>query len=295
LSVFVCCFGCEHRDYVAECPEGWQKIGSRCNAPLSYRGPCSATQDVTDDSEAAKRQLEAACFVQWPCRNACLPDYSSTCPLNWIDMGNGVCDAPAAYSNHCPKRVRMTDEIFKRSFANECAVHWPCRKSCEEDFGQPCPEDWVLSDGICEVGNRPYNGPCAPFANLNNLTIQDKMQYGALCQLQFPCQPKVLANSIADCVPSAAPCPEGWIRKGSRLGVCHGAQYKGPCRPVVTIADIAKVGKIKFMEMCGVTWECMQSENDAIDSSAIPGQTMHAGPVDIDGRIIGMLSGASMR
>merc|ERR1712139_365657 len=103
---------------------GWVSAGTgKCQAPLSYGGPCAAKAAMEDFSETAKQQFEAKCEVEWPCAEECVPDYSAACPVGWIDMGGGVCDAPLTYSHHCLKRVRMSSEDFKRNFGGMfCAL-----------------------------------------------------------------------------------------------------------------------------------------------------------------------------
>lgn len=281
--VAVSSLGCERRNYAGMCPEGWLAAGV-CQAPLSYAGPCPGTASLGDFSEGMKRQFEQNCRVQWPCEAACVSDYSLPCPQGWVDMGNGVCDAPALYDNHCLKHVRMHSEEFKRSFAAECGVHWPCLNSCSQDFGQPCPEGWGAFEGVCEAP-ATYVGPCAPFANLQDLTIQDKAQYAALCQTNFPCRTQ--SQGMPDCEPTDDPCPKGWEQKGSSVGVCVGAQYKGPCRPQIDVAAIGLIGKHKFMESCGLQWDCKANLAATVDSAA-PGPMMisRSGPVDFDGFVV---------
>lgn len=282
----VCCLGCERRDYTGDCPDGWAAVGSQCQAPLSYGGPCLASNELRDYNDIMKQQFEEKCIVQWPCVDSCVPDYSKTCPLKWVDMGSGVCEAPSTYSRQCLKRVRMLNAIFKRSFATECAVNWPCQKLCEEDFGQPCPKDWAKFEGTCEANPSSYVGPCAPFANLEGLSLQDKVQYAALCEVEFPCQVNVPAAPGAECEPTDAPCPQGWLRKGTKNGVCHGVHYRGPCRPVILISELVMIGNAKFMEMCGVDWECKDNSMAAAAPTAETSEVVHSGPVDVDGRII---------
>ena len=79
--VAVFSLGCERRNYVGMCPEGWVAAGV-CLAPLSYggrfsfyfllscnllvmiAGPCAGTASLGDFSEGMKRQFEENCRVQ---------------------------------------------------------------------------------------------------------------------------------------------------------------------------------------------------------------------------------------
>lgn len=276
--------GCEHRDYAAKCPEGWTVASGLCQAPLSYRGPCAAVESIKDDTISMKQQFAVKCAVAWPCLQSCVPDYSVTCPENWLDMGGGVCEAPPTYDYHCLKRARMVNNKFKRDFAAECSVRWPCQPACPQDFGRACPNHWDTFGGMCEAP-RSYVGPCAPFANLQGLANQDKSQYGALCQVSFPCQSPSLIGQ--ECEVDVGTCPKGWERKGSSIGICHGVHYKGPCRPVISEDVLASIGKLKYQEMCGVEFhDCKTGVLPSATSAVETHQLMHSGPVDSDGIII---------
>lgn len=276
--------GCDHRDYSAKCPEGWTSALEQCQAPLSYRGPCAAVASIENYSVVMKQQFAAKCVVDWPCLESCMPDYSVTCPQTWMDMGNGICEAPPTYDHHCLKRARMVNEQFKRGFAAECAVRWPCQPACQQDFGRPCPEGWGVFEGMCEAP-RSYVGPCAPFANLHGLANQDKAQYAALCQVSFPCQSP---SSIGlECEHDAATCPKGWEHKGSSIGICHGVHYQGPCRPMITEEALAAIGKLKYQEMCGVEFgKCTANALPSKTPALQAGQVIHSGPVDSGGGVI---------
>lgn len=164
-----------------------------------------------------------------------------------------------------------------------CVLAMP-RECGKQDFEQQCPKFWGSFEGVCEAPvDRSYVGPCAPFANLQGLTAQDKAQYAALCQVQFPCQSD--SATVQECVPNEAPCPKGWLHKGSSVGVCHGEQYEGPCRPVITEQRLAFIGKATYMEMCGVQWDCDLGATGS--TLAAPTGRIHSGPVAADGRIIG--------
>lgn len=277
-------WGCS-RDYTSKCPVGWTVAAKQCQAPLSYRGPCATIANIEDGSDAMKQQFETKCSVTWPCVDMCPPDYGASCPQNWLDVGSGVCDAPLGDDHHCLKRTRMFNEEFKHGFATACSVHWPCKLNCQQDFRRACPADWSAFEGFCEAPDA-YVGPCAPFANLNGLTEQDKTQYAALCQVAFPCQSQ--ASAGLECAPTESPCPKGWDHKGSSVGVCHSMHYQGPCRPLITVEALTSIGKFEYMEMCGVEFGDCNLKILPSSPTIAPegGQVMRSGPVDFDGKII---------
>jgi len=288
--VFSFAAACERRNYEDNCPSGWMDLGNNaCRAPLSYTGLCGTLMTIGDAvrDEGWKQGIERKCGVTWPCEDACEPDYSAPCPLNWLDMGNSICEAPLEYDQNCLKRVRMADERFKRDFAIECGLRWPCLRECAQDFGQPCPKDWYeVEDGVCEAARGSYDGACLSFANLLGFANQEKAHYAALCNVEFPC---VSASANAECEPTDAPCPKGWGHKGSvNGGVCYSVEYEGPCRPIVFTESLAAIGKLKFMEECNVVWECKSKEPESgYLQDRIASSFLHSGPVNNGGYVVG--------
>lgn len=276
---------CAHRSFHEFCPEGWVELAEtqECMAPISYTGPCDTVVNLKDFDEGKKREFAAKCKVNWACADTCARDYE-VCPVGWVDMGKGVCDAPLMYSGSCLKHVRMTDDAYKRDFAIRCGISFPCKPSClQQDFRQPCPKDWNLMNGICEAAS-PYSGPCVPFANLTDFTVQEKQIYASLCRVDFPCEIRI-ANAN-ECEPVDAPCPTGWEHIGSTVGVCHNSKYDGPCRPIIQTSELMKIGKSKYMEMCAVEWPCKDMKVPNIEPSVLT-SALRSGPVDDEGNIIG--------
>lgn len=271
---------CLKKDFTGLCPEGWTELdGSRCQSPLSYGGSCDTI--ATFSSEMEKRKFEKDCRVVWPCAETCRQDFGATeCPLGWISMGDGVCDAPMTYTGSCLKHVRMWNNEYKQDFATRCGVKWPCQKMCAEDFGRVCPRNWFLVDGVCEAQSSRYTGPCPPFASLADFTEQDKHLFADLCHVEFPCK----SSAHTMCTLSNAQCPLGWQAVGSLVDFCHGFNYEGPCRPLISVTELNEIGKAQFMETCAVEWEC----EDIVEPDAVGvevEQVIHSGPVTTGGQI----------
>lgn len=278
------CLSCERRDYTDLCPKGWKVVRDQCWAPLSYTGPCAAVANLADFTESMKRGFETRCALQWPCEEKCEADYSIDCPSGWLSMGEGLCEAPLDYSYNCLKRVRMVSEGFKREFETACGATWPCQKSCDEDFGQQCPEAWQLSpSGVCEAMPHSYYGTCPPFANLNDFTREEKKLFAALCGVQFPC---VDTTPISSCELMETTCPSGWEEKGSLETICVGAGYQGPCRPLIKLDDLVAIGRQAFMETCDVHWPCKPVQAAPGRSVIHPLARIPSGPVDKDGMVV---------
>lgn len=243
-------------DYDSPCPAGWNIAGDlECRAPLSYTGPCGVVAQMASADVDGKQQIERNCSVAWPCFDDCSQNFSaSACPVGWIHLGNDLCEAPALYRGNCLTRVRMWDESFKLDFAARCDVHWPCVKDCVENFGNECPQDWRIINGICVAETGVYNGPCAPFADLLGMTQDEKYQWAAACAVDFPCS---TTSNDSDCRDDESThCPADWLLVGSERLYCYGYNYKGICRPLVSVENLQQIGRKTFTNRCAVAWPC---------------------------------------
>merc|ERR1719221_1571310 len=161
------------------------------------------------------------------------------------------------YSGPCLMHAQMWDSDFKKDFGIRCNVEWPCTRTCKEDFKQTCPKDWTLVDGLCEANFSSYTGPCVPFANMADFTPQDKQTFADLCEVTFPCEDVAAPSTSEKCkFLSDQTCPNGWAQIGSLVSHCYGPQYQGTCKPVISVSDLAAIGKQKFIDACNVEWPC---------------------------------------
>jgi len=217
--------------------------------------------------------------------DTCEQDFKSSCPVGWVDLGDGVCNAPVMYGGKCNTDVKMVDEAFREEFGTRCDVRWPCTKLCKEDFRQTCPTGWATIDGIC-TASAAYSGPCVPFAHLADASEEEKKSYAGQCEVDF-CE-RAAVRRVEDCeFDDAYDCPIGWAQIGSRTGYCHGIQYQGPCRSLVSIMSLDAIGKKLFMEKCGVRWQCkadiVAKTEEALTFADKP--PLVAGPISADGRL----------
>lgn len=290
LAAFSAAARCEHYDWSASCPEGWAEVDDgTCMAGLSYAGSCRTKLSV--GSEDVKRQVASACRVDWPCLDQCQQDFDLACPMSWLDRGDAVCDAPLRYNGPCLASARMVDAQFKEDFAARCGVRWACQKSCEEDFDALCPSDWELIGGMC-VASSVYTGPCAPFQNLVQFDQREKRNFAAACEVDF-CRSGAAASKLEKerCGPSQTQlCPDGWLRIGSSIDYCFGPIYAGPCRPLISVDELEKIGKEIYMTTCAVSYPCEaeKGRTRANLDSPVPGSEEMAapsGPIRDDGRL----------
>ena len=186
----------------------------------------------------------------------------------------------------------MWDAAYKEEFATRCGIKFPCQKTCREDFGQACPTGWAFVDGVCvaiPTAEFPYSGPCVPFADLSNLTKQDKQIFGELCAVDF-CESVPSPAPDAICEPDETEvCALDWLHVGSLIGHCHAPSYQGPCRPLISVSDLEAIGKETYAEKCGVKWSCKKGDSalrtKSIQVNATTEPYFPSGPLAGDGRI----------
>jgi len=239
-------------------------------------------------SVTAKREFAEACKANWPCAEECVQNYdAAACPIGWISREDGLCDAPLKYDGPCEAQEYVPGESeFKHQFGLDCKSRWPCKRDCTEHFGLPCPRDWYLVDGVCtrlrNEGKAAYNGPCLPFADLQNFSMDEKRSFAAKCDVDF-CEAE-LPSATCD-LDLASPCPVGWLHVGSRKGYCLGHGYQGPCRPALSSAELDVIGRAVFAERCGVTWPCAKPKQPPklLRGELVPSMS---GPVTADGRVV---------
>merc|ERR1712217_77440 len=202
----------------------------------------------------------------------------------WTASDDGACEAPAMNVGSCGSHVKMTDEAFKAEFGLRCGVRWPCKKTCEDDYRERCPTGWRLIDDVC-VSLDTYTGPCVPFAYLAQANAREKQTYAELCQVDF-CG-RVEKTETEQCDFDASVCPIGWSHVGGEVGYCHGFQYQGPCRPLISLSDLGDIGKARFIKQCGVKFACKREASHRHASgepSTLP-SAAPVGPISSDGRL----------
>lgn len=251
------CSGDELADH---CPSGWTEVDvDSCMAPLSYTGPCSVVLTIDPDAAtSSKRLIAEKCAVSWPCID-CVPNYEdAACPMGWSATSEDICEPPLSLDGQCAGPQRVGGAQNKRELGARCGhvAAFPCMDPCEKQhYGLPCPQGWYSLDGYC-VAPRAYTGPCLSFQNLAGLSQEEKKAWSRACRAPFPCPVTSVSGSVP-CEPKS-PCPDGWKRVGVSTEYCQAdADYQGPCRPVVAIAEIANTGHTPFAEACAVAWsEC---------------------------------------
>merc|ERR1712194_699513 len=106
-----------------------------------------------------------------------------------------------------------------------------------------------------------------------------------VCQVDFCSGAQDVQTDLCDLTGSV--CPEDWMHVGSDTGYCHGFRYEGSCRPLISLAELAFIGKAVFMEKCGVEFACKHAESRRSLSTSLLTASMAAprGPISGEGRL----------
>jgi len=133
--------------------------------------------------------------------------------------------------------------------------HLAVHSRCGEDYAQVCPTGWLQnSDGSCQAPTKmphAYSGPCEPVVSFANVSLKDsdeiKKTFAAKCGAKFCAKEESQrpASSSRD-----GSCPIGWILVGEITPHCFGFSYTGPCRPVIAVQDLHRIGHAAFGNIC---------------------------------------------
>merc|ERR1712066_664041 len=88
---------------------------------------------------------------------------------------------------------------------------------------------------------------------MGDFSSADKREWAAMCEVTFPCETGAADTTTCDEVEA---CPEGWVHVGSLHPHCYGTSYEGPCRPLISISELGRIGNDVFEQECGVQFRC---------------------------------------
>mmetsp|Transcript_114312 Transcript_114312/g.319447 ORF Transcript_114312/g.319447 Transcript_114312/m.319447 type:complete len:124 (+) Transcript_114312:2-373(+) len=117
-----------------------------------------------------------------------------------------------------------------------CGAEWPCQAACVEDFGAPCPATWAHMQHIC-IAPETYGGACRRVANLTNMTLRQKQNYGRRCNVKFPCGSGASWDELEATQTGLRGLPNGPLGRGGGLwegtknkarNTMQPAAYSGP-------------------------------------------------------------------
>ncbi|KFH01805.1 cpw-wpc domain-containing protein [Toxoplasma gondii VAND] len=121
------------RDYEATCPLSWFRLtDGTCEAPPDFQSSANCPRRINSAMSASeKASFAVGCDVDFPFaeRGECPRDFSSRCPIGWLDVGDGLtCRAPEDYIGKCDRVLnfgKMNDSQKLDKMAL-CTVDWPC-------------------------------------------------------------------------------------------------------------------------------------------------------------------------
>lgn len=200
------------RDWERECPNGYTPAGipwdayavapTRCVATALYEGMCEPEVNFAGLHE--KQSFSERCATSWPCSDDCSNQSAmSTCPLDWLHIGKGLCVAPDHYRREgCQlvKSFRGWSSSMKSSFAGQCYVRWGCGHGetdalfqqnppvCDDIEPALCPVGWYKNDALC-VPPAASMGPCASAMDFSGWSDDEKFHWGSHCiDVEWPCR-----------------------------------------------------------------------------------------------------------
>ena len=77
--------------------------------------------------------------------------------------------------------------------------------------------------------------------------VETKKTFAAKCGVDFCAQEESLRPTPSS---SDGSCPIGWVLMGEIAPHCFGSSYTGPCRPVVAVQDLLRIGHAAFGKVC---------------------------------------------
>ena len=115
-------------DYSGACPDGWNSTEGGCRS--SGATQCPGTYSFSSATTAEKVNFANECQTPWPCASTCAKNYSS-CPIGWVDTGNGTCSGPAGAYEGCSDIYDFSSLSVgeKRQLVLACELQWECLDS----------------------------------------------------------------------------------------------------------------------------------------------------------------------
>lgn len=192
----------------------------------------------------------------------CIRDYSTACPQEWSDFGDGeTCLAPANYQGPCPATHtfgKAPAEKGQRALA--CESEFPCVGGSPQDYSMPCPSSWIEDlDHSC-VAPGDYAGHCSGHKSFIGYTSSEKKEWGRRCGVTWPSRATFEESRKAarksdetSCrIDYSFPCPRGWQLHGPS---CTASSHEGRCGFEVR-ATLSTPQKMAFADACAVAWPC---------------------------------------
>ncbi|SOS80499.1 CPW-WPC family protein [Plasmodium sp. gorilla clade G1] len=243
-------------DYSMPCPLHFFRTSTGCVPLRTYEGPCNKIQNkliyLYDEQKASWAEI---CEANWPC----MPlecsygrDYNSVCPINWIDIGKGLCRN--IYKNEkCAGDINFSNMSFeeKKSMEKKCGIIWKCKSiTYTTNFDDICPLHWENIGNYKCKAPQDYKGPCPNISNLKKYNTQEKKEnIENVCLVNWPYSIKVNEYQRDYNID----CPIGWSMMEN--GFCRAPEnYKKSlkCKEEVSFDDMNADQKHSYSLACNV-------------------------------------------
>ncbi|CRH01699.1 CPW-WPC family protein [Plasmodium relictum] len=243
-------------DYSLPCPLNFFRTSSGCVPLNTYEGPCNKIQDkLMYLYDNQKESWGDICEANWPCIPLKCPfgvDYNSVCPIQWEDVGKGICRS-IYKNNKCPNDINFSKATIKekKKLEKECGIRWKCKSvTYITNFDSICPLNWTkIDENKCKAPD-DYNGPCPKVSNLKKYNTEElKKRIENACLVNWPYTIKVNEYQRD----YNAHCPIGWSLMDN--GLCQSPenyQKNSKCSDEVSFVDMNSQQKESYSIACNV-------------------------------------------
>ncbi|SCP05379.1 CPW-WPC family protein, putative [Plasmodium ovale] len=261
------------QDYSLPCPLNFFRTSSGCVPLGSYEGPCNKVQDKLEHMyDNQKESWAEICDSNWPCMPLTCPygtDYDSLCPINWMEVGKGMCRS--LYINEkCQEDIQFSSKTIaeKKDFEKVCGIRWRCKSVIyKTNFDYACPLNWEKMGAYKCKAPDDYNGPCPKVANLKKYNTEEgKKNIEIACLVNWPYTIKVNEQNRDYDIP----CPIGWSILSS--GFCRAPEnYRNSskCSDEVSFIDMNLQQKESYSSACSVDFP-FKDRNDCRRNYSFP-------------------------
>ncbi|CRH01760.1 CPW-WPC family protein [Plasmodium relictum] len=256
------------RDYNEPCPDGFLiQEDNSCKADITvYRGMCNNSNiKFTHMTDEEKEKWSIACEAYWPCYKECSSEeFLSNCPKNWQELNLFECIPTQKYKGACKgkKNFKYFTESMKKDFEEKCKTRFLCMSSCEKDYEQDCPMNWLKEKGYC-LAPEAFDLCNRRKLSNENLTTKDKQFFEKECSVNWPCKKKDFCEMDWN-----YECPENWEKEYSKNQkekyICKSpSSYKGKCNNIFLTNNYDEYTKREIASNCNSPWPCIDQKKNS--------------------------------
>ncbi|CRG95038.1 CPW-WPC family protein, putative [Plasmodium gallinaceum] len=253
------------KDYNNPCPEGFLvQDDNSCKADITvYRGMCNSNNiKFTHMSDEEKENWSISCEAYWPCYKECSSEqFLSNCPKDWNEINLYECIPTQNYRGICKgkKNFKYFTISMKKSFEEKCKTRFLCSNSCEKNYEQDCPMNWLAEKGYC-LAPHTFDLCNKKKLSIENLTTKDKQFFEKECSVNWPCKKKNFCEMDWN-----FECPENWekeyLKNQKEQYICKSPSlYKGKCNNIFLTNNSNEYIKREVASNCNAPWPCIDEK-----------------------------------